>query len=88
MCVRFHGSYSRSKICCQSGSGRSGMLLHASRAFPADQTCARVRREAVVHTAASDTDAIWLYESIGFTLRRRTDCLLARSRGGWTEQMA
>ncbi|MGW6902042.1 hypothetical protein ACWGF2_36480 [Streptomyces sp. NPDC054919] len=42
----------------------------------------------MVHTAASDTDAIWLYESTGFTLRRRTDCLLARSRDGWTEQMA
>ncbi|PYC88057.1 GNAT family N-acetyltransferase [Streptomyces tateyamensis] len=35
-----------------------------------------------LHAAASNTNAIRLYESIGFTLRRRTAFLLVRTPGG------
>jgi ribosomal protein S18 acetylase RimI-like enzyme len=35
-----------------------------------------------LHASAANTGAIWLYESIGFTLRRYTDFLLVRAPGG------
>ncbi|MFF1922590.1 GNAT family N-acetyltransferase [Streptomyces sp. NPDC058221] len=38
-----------------------------------------------LHAAASNTRAIGLYESIGFTLRRRTSFLLVRAPGGQPE---
>ncbi|ROQ77992.1 FR47-like protein [Streptomyces sp. CEV 2-1] len=38
-----------------------------------------------LHAAASNTHAIRLYESIGFTLRRRTRFLLVRAPGGQPE---
>ncbi|MEV6612420.1 GNAT family N-acetyltransferase [Streptomyces sp. NPDC051051] len=38
-----------------------------------------------LHAAASNTDAIRLYESIGFTLRRRTRFALVRTPGGQPE---
>ncbi|MPY32617.1 GNAT family N-acetyltransferase [Streptomyces adustus] len=41
-----------------------------------------------LHAAASNTRAIRLYESIGFTLRRRTQFTLVRTPGGRPEEKA
>ncbi|WP_371643774.1 GNAT family N-acetyltransferase [Streptomyces mirabilis] len=42
----------------------------------------------VLHASATNTGAIRLYESIGFTLRRRSDFLLVRTPGARQEQTA
>jgi ribosomal protein S18 acetylase RimI-like enzyme len=41
-----------------------------------------------LHASATNTGAIRLYESIGFTLRRRSDFLLVRTPGAQQEQTA
>ncbi|MFD8076460.1 GNAT family N-acetyltransferase [Streptomyces sp. NPDC059718] len=73
-----------SAVCTHPGHRGRGLATRLVRAVAAG---IRDRRETpFLHAAAVNTGAIRLYESIGFTLRRRTTFLFLRTPGGPGEQ--
>ncbi|MFJ3202562.1 GNAT family N-acetyltransferase [Streptomyces sp. NPDC086989] len=69
-----------SAVCTHPGHRGRGLATRLVRAVAAG---IRARGETpFLHTAASNTGAIRLYESIGFTLRRRPSFMAVRAPGG------
>lgn len=75
-----------SAVCTHPDHRGRGLATRLVRAVAAG---IRERRETpFLHASADNTGAIRLYESIGFTLRRRTDFVMVRTPGGQPEETA
>lgn len=84
--LRPPGSTEISAVCTAPDHRGKGLATRLVRAIAAG---IRERGDTpFLHASATNTGAIRLYESIGFTLRRRSDFLLVRTPGAQQEQTA